>query len=220
MSCEGNALSPELFAVFDAENEPLVGEDGCRLVVPRHDVHRLGLFHRSANCIVVCPVSTPALPGLAVLLQRRAPWKDVAPDCWDLSCAEHLKPGESYDEGIRRGLQEELDLLIDPQTQELSRFAESARLSTPLGVRMQKTLIPERGIQDCEFSQTFLLIVRPPLSTDDLDRMIRLQQEEVSEVRWFSPEWISEQMLQHPSEFAPWFLSVWPLVLPHILSSA
>lgn len=43
-----------------------------------------------------------------VLLQHRAPTKDIFPDCWDNSAAGHVDAGESYEDAVGRELAEEL----------------------------------------------------------------------------------------------------------------
>ena len=46
-------------------------------------------------------------------IPRRTKDKKIFPLCLDMSVAEHVKSGESYEEGFKRGLQEELNLNIE-----------------------------------------------------------------------------------------------------------
>jgi isopentenyldiphosphate isomerase len=119
-------MAVEIFDVFDADNA-FVGRQ------PRDVVHRSGLYHRSVHVLLFDPRG-------AVLLQRRAPTKDVSPDLWDLSCAEHLQAGEAYEAGARRGLREELG--IDAVSLPLTR------LRPP---RLQRHVDPALDIDDREF---------------------------------------------------------------------
>lgn len=40
-----------------------------------------------------------------LLIQRRSAKKKIGPNQWDLSVAEHLAVGESYRDGVLRGLE-------------------------------------------------------------------------------------------------------------------
>ena len=57
----------------------------------RSIVHRTGLYHRSVNVLL--------RKDQSLLIQKRTSWKDVCPDMWDLSVAEHLQVGETYQSG-------------------------------------------------------------------------------------------------------------------------
>jgi isopentenyl-diphosphate delta-isomerase len=87
----------ETFETFD--------EDGNLLgLVPRDEVHRNGLWHRSAQVFVFNSLGE-------LLLQLRAADKDLYASLWDYSVGEHLQPGESFVTGAVRGLDEELGVL-------------------------------------------------------------------------------------------------------------
>jgi isopentenyl-diphosphate delta-isomerase len=86
----------ELFTTYDRQGRP--GD-----LVPRQDVHRLGLWHKSVQVFVFDA-------GGDLLLQRRAANKDLYAGLWDYSVGEHLQPGEEYLAGAHRGLFEELGI--------------------------------------------------------------------------------------------------------------
>lgn len=86
----------ELFTTYDRQ-----GRAGD--LVPRQDVHRLGLWHKSVQVFVFDA-------GGDLLLQRRATNKDLYASLWDYSVGEHLQPGEEYLAGAHRGLFEELGI--------------------------------------------------------------------------------------------------------------
>lgn len=71
----------ERFDLFDEHHQPL----GCTAL--RSDVHKQGLWHRAVYCWVFDAAGR-------VLLQQRSAGKSTGPGQWDLSCAEHLQPGE------------------------------------------------------------------------------------------------------------------------------
>ena len=86
----------ELFETFD-EHGRLKGE------VPRQTVHKLGLWHKSAQVFVFNPQGE-------LLLAQRAADKDLYANLWDYSVGEHLMPGETHLEAAYRGLVEELGI--------------------------------------------------------------------------------------------------------------
>lgn len=103
----------ELFRTFDRQGEPLE-------LVARHEVHRRGLWHKSAHVFLFDSRDR-------MLLQQRAADKDLYPGLWDYSVGEHLLDGESFLAGAERGLLEELGITaLDLQTLGEVRFVEHA----------------------------------------------------------------------------------------------
>mmetsp|Transcript_39147 Transcript_39147/g.84841 ORF Transcript_39147/g.84841 Transcript_39147/m.84841 type:complete len:171 (-) Transcript_39147:97-609(-) len=100
------ASHDEDFEVFGPDNTSL-GRTEKRAVV-----HEQGLFHRAVQVLLR---NTDGSIGL----QKRHEQKDVAPGLWDLSCAEHVQPGESYEAAARRGLLEELGVVDPPPLRQL-----------------------------------------------------------------------------------------------------
>jgi isopentenyl-diphosphate delta-isomerase len=84
----------ERFDTFAEDGRPL----GLR---SRSDVHRLGLWHRSAHVFLFNKAGE-------LLIQQRAHDKDLYACLWDYSVGEHLVPGETFAAGAARGLREEL----------------------------------------------------------------------------------------------------------------
>lgn len=72
---------------------------------PRDAVHRDGDWHRVFHLWIV-------KDGDHVLLQRRAPGKDLAPGLLDVTVGGHLRAGETWVEGLRE-VEEELGLVVD-----------------------------------------------------------------------------------------------------------
>ena len=91
----------ELLELVNDANE-LTGE-----VQPRSRCHAEGLLHRTVYLLLRDASGQ-------VLLSRRAPRKAVAPGLWDLSCAEHVSPGETYEQAACRGAREELAVQLAP----------------------------------------------------------------------------------------------------------
>ena len=84
------------------ENERVIG------IAPRSEVHNKSrkkkLFHREAHVIVI-----DAATG-KIWCQKRAAWKDVFPNKWEVGAAGNCLPGETPEQTAFRELNEELHL--------------------------------------------------------------------------------------------------------------
>ena len=105
----------EHFDIFD-ENMRQIG------VKARDCVHRDGDWHQVFHCWVV---GEDASGSQFVILQMRAPDKDMYPGKLDISAAGHLEAGEMVADGIRE-IEEELGLCV--------RFDDLIPLGRRLGV--------------------------------------------------------------------------------------
>ncbi|MCR9277645.1 MAG: NUDIX domain-containing protein [Pseudomonadaceae bacterium] len=133
----------ELFETWD--------EDGTSTgLVPRDEVHRTGLLHRS--CYVMLTTSDGEL-----IVQQRSTQKDLYPDCWDYTVGEHLLPGEAFIDGARRGLLEELGI-----TQQINLQA----LAPPFRTRW---ISPDGQVIDFEEQQGFHGVYDGPVTIDGLE---------------------------------------------------
>jgi isopentenyl-diphosphate delta-isomerase len=159
----------EPFETFDAEGRAL----GIAL---RSRVHREGLWHSASNVFLF------RSDGRLVIQQRQ--WtKDVCPGIWDLSAAEHLKPGETYRQGAIRGLREELGIAA----------VELERVGTVTHTKLE---IPEQGIKDYELQQSFRGV---------FDGEVRANASEVCDVRTIALRDLAVAFKERPSDFTPWF---------------
>lgn len=161
------------------EDEPLQTFDASGIstgIAPRSRVHREGLWHRAANVFLFRSDGR-------LIVQRRQWSKDVCPGVWDLSVAEHLRPGETYEEGARRGLREELgvtDVVIHPLG----------------GVARAQLEMAEHGLRDYELQQSFRGV---------FDGELRPSVDEVSETSAFDLDELSVAFAERPDDFTPWF---------------
>lgn len=162
-------MTEEQFETFDGEGNPTG-------LVPRSRVHREGRWHRATNVFLFRSDGR-------MLVQRRQSDKDVWPGAWDLSVAEHLKPGESYHDAAVRGLREELGIDSVP-LQPLGSVVES---------RVEE---PEAGVRDYELQQSFRAVFDGPVSPDP---------EEVAETAMFGLPELAEAFARRPGDFTPWF---------------
>lgn len=92
----------EHFDVCDSSGNP-TGQ-----ALPRGEVHRRGLWHRSAHLWLT--------DGRRMLLQRRHPGKQTDPGRWDIAVAGHLSAGQTPLEAVVREAYEELGLTLEPST--------------------------------------------------------------------------------------------------------
>jgi len=88
-----------------AEERVLIVDDANRPVgaAPRARVRAEGLTHRATYIFVFDPTGR-------LFVQHRTETKDVYPGYWDLAAGGVVLEGESYDEGARRELAEELGI--------------------------------------------------------------------------------------------------------------
>jgi isopentenyl-diphosphate delta-isomerase type 1 len=162
-------MSDELFETFDAEGN-VVG------IAPRSRVHREGLWHRAANVFLFRSDGR-------LLIQRRQWSKDVCPGAWDLSVAEHLKPGETYAEGAARGLREELGV-------------EHVALEPVGSVTRARLDLAGNQVKDYELQQSFRGL---------FDGEVQPNVGEVHEIDAVSLDDLSVAFRERPQEFTPWF---------------
>ena len=162
----------ELFDIYD--------EVGGRLgKMPRDQVHRSGVWHRAVNVFLFNSEGD-------LLIQQRAPAKDVCPLKWDLSVAEHLQSGESYLEAAHRGIQEELSLRCD----------ELSLLGSPT---THQLVLPEQNLKNCEFTQCY---------RGEVNGEVNLDPVEVADWRYVGITDLCEQLRSTPSLFTPWFVEL------------
>jgi isopentenyl-diphosphate delta-isomerase len=159
----------ELVETFD--------ESGNRIgTAPRSEVHQTGHWHRASNVFLFYPDGR-------LLIQRRQSTKDVWPGAWDVSAAEHLLPGETFEQGALRGLREELGVV-------------GVKLELFGAVTKSKLEVPESGVRDFEFQQSFRTVYGGPVSPDVA---------EVMETRAVDRAELVAEFTRSPENFTPWF---------------
>ena len=93
-------MAEEIFEVVDEDNN-VIG------TAKRSECHgNPSLIHRTAHVVVYHPDGR-------ILLQKRTKTKDVQPGKWDTAVGGHLDPGENFEQGARREMNEELGIPID-----------------------------------------------------------------------------------------------------------
>lgn len=162
-------MPDEQFEIYAEDGEPLG-------MAPRLRVHREGLWHRAVNVFLFRSDGR-------LLIQRRQLDRDVWPGAWDLSVAEHLKPGESWEQGALRGLKEELGI-------------SNVRLTPVGGVSRSRFASSEPLIRDYEFQQSF---------RGTFDGAVVPALDEVAEIRLVTPGDLTAAFASEPGQYTPWF---------------
>ena len=157
----------ELFETFDECDRPL----GLK---PRAQVHREGIWHRAVNVFLFDEHGR-------LYIQRRSACKDVGPGLWDLSAAEHLQPGESFEQGARRGLMEELGAMDVVLTAYPGTF---------------RNKLEQDGVRDWEVQRCYSGRYAGPITIDS---------DEVAEVRSIGRADLVSALAQDPNRHTPWF---------------
>lgn len=140
----------------------------------RLDCYKKGLLHRAVNVFVYNSKGE-------VFLQKRARRKRF-PSFWDLSCSEHVKPGESFEQAAKRGLQEELGIDVEPKE--------------ILAIHRIDNQDEDKIYLDSELVVTFRAI---------FDGEMEFDPGEVAEGRFFN-------IKKLPRPLTPWFLEDWKLL--------
>jgi len=166
---EKKATDPanELFEIVD-ESDKVIGTE------KRSVVHEKGLLHRTSDVFVLDDKSR-------IFIQQRSFKKLIGPGLWDVSAAEHLKPGETYEETAARGVKEELG--VKPISIE------------KIGEREQRYKFEK--LYDNGKVQVFQC---------GFEGKIKIDKAEIEEGKWVSKEDLLEEMEKSPRKFTPWLL--------------
>ena len=162
----------EMFDVVDAEDHVI-------RTAPRGEVHATNLRHRAVHILVFNRAGE-------LLLQKRSAWKDREPLKWDSSTAGHLEPGESYEAGALREIDEELG--IRPELKKIGKIPAC----------------PETGQ---EFVEIF---------TAHNDGPFVMPPSEIEDAMFFPPDIVDSWLAARPQDFAPAFREVWKLAVPRM----
>jgi len=135
--------------------------------------HKKGLWHRAASIFVFNKEGR-------LLIQKRAPNKELLPNCLCSSASGHLEKGDSYEQGAKRELKEELGIGCDLKS--IGKFS------------MQVTYLD--GRKDREHCEIFIC---------NYDGKFDLQKEEVSSVEFLSIDKIKEMIAANKDQFTPGF---------------
>ncbi len=149
-------------------------------VISKDEAHKTGIWHGSIHILIINKDKTKTL------LQKRCEQKKLYPNMWDIAVGGHISAGETPFYSATRELQEELGLDINDYD-----IIEADRI---------KEQLTNNGIISNEFVSIYIIYGNIDTSK------IKLQEEEVSEARWFSKEELNElirkgEILPHVREY-------------------
>lgn len=149
----------EIFDIVDEQGLP-TGE-----TVEREIAHARGIRHRTAHVWLL----RKKAGRLQILLQKRSEDKDSFPGCYDISSAGHIPAGVDFIPSALRELQEELGV---------TARAEDLHYCGTRHIHYEE-VFHEKPFVDEQVSRVFALWM------DKEPADFTLQEEEVTEVRWF-----------------------------------
>jgi len=172
----------EYFDIVNTFGEP-TGD-----TVERTVAHAEGIRHRTSHVWLIRKQEG----SVQILLQKRSHIKDSFPDCWDISSAGHIPAGDTWVPSALRELQEELGIDASPEQLHYI-FCYPKRYDA---------VMYGKPFRDNQVSSVFLMVCDLP------EGGFRLQEEEVSEVRWFDFASALEQVKAGaiPNCIVPWEL--------------
>jgi isopentenyldiphosphate isomerase len=142
------------------------------------EIHTSGYWHRAAHVWILNPKRE-------LLLQKRAPNKHLFPGMWDISSAGHISSGEdSVTSGLREA-EEELGLEFGKDD---IKYLFSTKV--PVVTNGGKYI-------DNEFQDVFLIKADVGISE------VRIQEEELTEVKFVEVEKLEKMIASNPESFAP-----------------
>lgn len=143
---------------FDVLNE--LGEFTGKIAT-REECHKNGLWHRAVYGFIIDKDKN-------ILLQKRSKNKKLWPDMWDVTVGGHVIAGEFGRQALIRETKEELG--IDISDDEVKYLVGSTSINN------------QNGIINKHYNECYLI-------TKDVDiSAIKLKEDEVSEVKYFSKD--------------------------------
>lgn len=149
-------------------------------IISKNKAHEEGIWHSAIHIIMLSKDKSK------VLLQKRCASKKLYPNMWDITVGGHISAGEDSLVSAKREFKEELGLDLD--------YFEFKYLDKV------KEEFYNNGINSKEFVYVYLVI--GDVEVDSL----KLQEEEVSEARWFNKREFLElvnadKIIKHDREF-------------------
>ena len=145
----------------------IVDENGLPTgkTVEREEAHARGIRHRTAHVWLL----RRREGRLQILLQKRSEEKDSFPGCYDISSAGHIPAGVDFIPSALRELEEELGVTAQ---------AEDLHLCGRRTIHYE-AIFHNKPFVDEQISNVYILWL------DKEPEEFTLQEEEVTEVRWF-----------------------------------
>ena len=153
--------------VLVSENDEVLG------LMEKMQAHQNGILHRAFSVFLFNANGE-------MLLQKRAAGKYHSPNQWTNACCSHPKSGETYLDGAKRRVFEELG--IETNLEEKFHFIYKADVG--------------QNLWEHELDHVF---------TGNFEGEFHLNPDEVSEVRYISMDNLEKEMKNNPENFTEWF---------------
>lgn len=149
-------------------------------VISKNEAHKKGIWHGSIHILVVNNKKNKTL------LQKRCAEKKLYPNMWDIAVGGHISAGEDDITSAKRELEEELGL--KPEEFKLEK------------VDRIKEQLNNNGVISNEYVSIFIIYSDIDISN------IKLQVEEVSEIKWCTKKELNElisrkEIIPHTREY-------------------
>lgn len=141
----------------------------------KSEAHRKGLWHRASHVWIYNSKGQ-------MMLQLRAKEKETDANKWDIAVAGHVGAGEDPITTAMREVMEEIGLLIGP--------GDLKPIGTTHHFGIQGSII------DREHQSDYVM------KFDGDIRTLKLQKEEVQEIKFFDLDWLEEDIAAHPDQYA------------------
>ncbi len=151
------------------ENFDVLNEYGeyTNEIASRTKCHEEGLWHKAVVVFVINSKNQ-------ILLQQRSTNKKLWPNLWDITAGGHVLAGEFGYEAAIREAKEEIDLNISKED------------LTFIGATT--SIVTKGNIIDKHYNEYYIL--KKDLNIND----IKLQEEEVKDIKWFSKEDLKQRV--------------------------
>jgi len=148
-------------------------EDEILGLMEKQQAHINGLLHRAFSVFLFNSKGE-------MLLQKRASGKYHSPNQWTNAVCSHPREGETYLEGAKRRVKEELGIEVD--LSEKFNFIYKADVGN--------------GLWEHELDYVFI---------GNYEDQFHLNKDEVDEVRYISMNDLDTEMINFPENFTEWF---------------
>lgn len=139
-------------------------------IATREECHKNGLWHRAVYAFIIDNKGN-------ILLQKRSSNKKLWPNMWDVTVGGHVDAGEFGRQALIREVKEELGVEIE---------------DNDIKYLIGSTSINEQGdIINKHYNECYLITKNIDISD------IKIQKEEVSDVRYFSKDELLKRILNH-----------------------
>lgn len=143
----------------------------------KSEAHRKGLWHRVAHVWIYNS-------NKEIMLQLRAKDKEVYPNMWDISVAGHISAGEKEIVSAMREIEEEIGLKIKESELQLLNI-RNVQFTTNTTINNE-------------------IIYLYLLKYDGNIKQLKIQEEELQEIKFFKLNELEKQLKETPEKFTPY----------------